>query len=299
MKLKVVIALPLLLLITACSIPPVPDSSTTLTPADALTTPATVITTASQAPEITEADPTMLPNATQPEPSSTPAPKRIVWSAMHENGDISEWKAQGDFIRQGYSGSYHMVSPHAHEGQFSVSLSIDTQAPSDSGSHAAYLMFWNQLPEEAYYYSAWYYIPSVIQPDQWWTIWQWKSTFDGNSDNSKPMYSLGVEVGDDYRFLRLIYRPDLENKIPFTQTKAPLPRDRWFQIEAYYAKSPTKGEVIIWQDGLEIFNVDSLPTVLRDGTVYWSVNNYADKISPSPATIYVDEVIISLDKISP
>jgi len=287
LKFKSLFGLIFLLLMPACGFLPPAEINQVVAAADKTATKTIVKTT----PSSTQTAPT--------EVSPTDGPKRIVWSATHETGDISEWKEHGDFIRQGYSGAYHMVSPHAHSGIFSVSLSIDTMAPSDSGAHAAYLMFWDQLPENAYYYSAWFYIPSEIKPDQWWTIWQWKSTFDGNSDNSKPMFSLGVEVDDQYKFLRLIYRPDLESKTSFMQTKAPLPRDRWFQIEAYYEKSTTKGKVIVWQDGREIFNVDKLPTVLKDGTVYWSVNHYADKISPSPATIFIDDAIISLDKISP
>lgn len=228
----------------------------------------------------------------------TPTQSSIIWSAGHETGDLSEWESHGGFVRQGSSGMFRLVSPHAHSGQYSVALSIDTLAPTETGAHAAYLFFWEQLPGDTYYYSAWYYIPSEIKLDSWWNIWQWKSTNGGNSDYSKPMFSLGVETRDDKDFLTLNYRPDTPEKIVFKQSMM-IVKDQWFQIEAKYVKSETEGQVIIWQDGVKIFEEEGLPTVLGDQTVYWSVNHYAESISPHPAIIYIDDAIISTSRIEP
>jgi hypothetical protein len=236
---------------------------------------------------------------TETKPLPTPTQNPIVWSAGHETGDLSEWESHGGFVRQGSSGMYHLVSPHAHSGQYSVALSIDTLTPSETGAHAAYLFFWEQLPGDTYYYSAWYYIPSEIKLDSWWNIWQWKSTDGGNSDYSKPMFSLGVESRDNKDFLTLSYRPDIRDKIVFEQSLMMVEKDQWFQIEAKYIKSEIEGQVIIWQDGIKIFEEEGLPTVLGDQTVYWSVNHYAESISPHPAIIYLDDAIISTSRIEP
>ncbi len=232
------------------------------------------------------------------QPTTLPPPD-LIWYATHEGRNISEWKQHGDFLRQGSSGNYELVTNPVHGGKYAVALSIDTKSQSDTGAHAAYLFYWDELPDEADYYSAWYYIPSNINPGSWWNIWQWKSTFNHNSDLSKPMWSLDVGSGYNGFSVILMYRPDLDNeKVTYKNNDIVLPKDTWFQIEGYFKKAVDKtGQVIIWLDGKEIFNVDNVVTVLGDRTVHWSINNYADDISPSPATIYVDDAAISWTRI--
>jgi hypothetical protein len=239
---------------------------------------------------------------TPPEEEEEPLPaSAVVWKATHETGDLSEWQQHGDFINQGQSAYYSMVTPFAHSGKYSVALTIDTQGRSSSGSYAAYLFFWDQLPGDAYYYSAWYYIPAGIRPQEWWNIWQWKSTYNGNTDDSVPMYILDVlEQPNEKLALHLVYRPDINQKIDYRQNKITVPTDQWFQIEAYYKKAVDKtGQVIVWQDGEEIFNLSDVQTTEQDNTVYWSVNHYTDDILPNPSSIYIDDAVISTERIGP
>lgn len=221
----------------------------------------------------------------------------IVWFAGHETGNISEWEERGGFVHQG-SGSYKLVSPHAHTGSFSAALTIDTIAPSSTGDHGSYLFYWDQLSGDAYYYSAWYYIPSNIRPSKWWSIMQWKSTFNGNTDDSRPMFSLDARRTRDNLSLTLYQRPDDPNKVTYKQSIMNIPTDIWFQIEAYYNKSiDNTGEVIVWQDGVEVFNITGVSTVLADNNIIWSVHNYADTIDPNPCTIYIDDAAISKSRL--
>jgi Polysaccharide lyase len=244
-------------------------------------------------------DPVLPTSQPEQDPASV---NPIIWKATHETGDISEWQQHGDFINQGQSAYFSMVTPFAHSGKYSISLTIDTEGPSNTGSHAAYLFFWDQLPEDAYYYSAWYYIPSGTRPQDWWNIWQWKSTYNGDTDSSVPVYSLDVqELGNRQMSLKLIYRPDLErNAISYQQNIKTLPHDQWVHIEAYYQKATNEtGKVIVWQDGVEIFNLADVQTTMEDNTVYWSVNHYTDYILPNPSSIYIDDVAISTERIGP
>lgn len=240
-------------------------------------------------------------------PSSPPAtqesfdPSPIVWKATHETGDISEWQQHGDFIRQGQSAYYAMVTPHAHSGKYSVSLTIDTEGQSNSGDFAAYLFYWDQLPGDAYYYSAWYFIPAGTQPQHWWNVWQWKSTYNGNTDSSVPMYILDIlENANGQLALHLVYRPDINEKIDYRQNIMSVPTEQWFHIEAYYKKAmDDSGQVIVWQDGKEIINLSDVQTTMQDNTVYWSVNHYTDYIIPNPSSIYIDDAAISTERIGP
>jgi len=223
----------------------------------------------------------------------------LVWKADFETGNIDEWNVHGGFITQGSSGMYSMVTPFAHTGNYSVALTIDTKAPSETGAHAAYLFFWDQLPEDAYYYSAWYYIPSgIIRVKNWWSIMQWKSTYDGNSDHSINVFSIRIEQSNTGFEIGLSHRPSYidsdANKKFYRQELVKVPLDEWFQIEAFYKRAQDQsGQIIVWQDGVEIFNVANVNTVFSDNTIDWSVHSYTDDIEPNPYTIYIDDVTIS------
>jgi len=249
----------------------------TVTPTNALTQTAT---------------PTPTPTATPTNANPSPTADGTIWKAGFETGDLSEIKAVGNFQNQG-SGTYSMVSPLAHSGKYSVGLTIDTTAPSDTGSHAAYLFHYGGLPENAYYYSAWFYIPSTAKPGEWWVIYQWKSTSGGNQ--SEPMYVLDIGQTNGKLYLYLAYAPNKpEISQYYEQLSVAVPTDKWFRVTGYYLKSMNNtGQVIIWQDNQELFNVKNATTVLSDNTVHWSVNNYAKAINPNPLTIYVDDLAIS------
>ncbi len=220
----------------------------------------------------------------------------IVWKASFEKGNLSEFRGHGDFVRQGTSGMYYFIT-HAYRGNYAAALSIDTTAPSETGAQAAFLFVWDQaLLKGDYYYSAWYYVPGNIITKGWWNIWQWKSTDDGNSSNSKPVFSFDCSTTTQPKQLALVFRADLDDMSikKFFISPKPFPTDRWIHLEAYYKRSTgNDGEVIVWQDDEEIFHVTGFPTLLADETIYWSVNNYSDNIEPNPAVIYVDDLAIS------
>jgi hypothetical protein len=223
--------------------------------------------------------------------------QRIIWGTGFEKSDPRLWIIEGGFIRQG-AGSYYLFTPLAHRGKFSIGLTIDTNAESESGSHAAYLFSPFQLIDEAYYYSAWYYIPGGVNIGSWWNIWQWKSTYNGKTGDSKPVFVIGIlqQKGKNYLYLRDILNPDINDSL--LQEELPVPTDQWFQIEAYYMKSrDDSGKIIVWQDGVEIFNLSNITTSLADNTVLWSVNNYTDTLTPNPYTIYVDDIAISRERL--
>lgn len=240
-----------------------------------------------------------LETTSRPSAEASPIPKGFYWSTGFETGDLGELQINdyGDFVRQG-NGVLGLVSSPVHSGNYAAALTIDTSQYSPTGAHAAYLFFWKELPEEAYYYSAWYYIPSNVRPIGFWNLWQWKSTDDGNSDNSQRIFSVGARQQGSGLGLYMVQRlPNGENFNYYQARNIPL--DRWFHLEGYYRQAyEATGQVIIWQDGEEIFNVENAQTVLKDLSVDWSVNHYSDRILPSPCTIYVDDLAIGEQRIT-
>ncbi len=216
----------------------------TLLPGMLTNTPVSVKTATPTATNTTQAPPPPAPPPTNtstpttvPTVETPPDTSSIVWKATHEDGDLREWQEHGDFITQGKSAYYNMITSPVHGGNYAVSLTIDTEGFSNSGAYAAYLFYWDQLPGDAYYYSAWYYVPEGTHPQDWWNVWQWKSTYNGSTDNSVPMFALDIrEKSTGQLNLLLIYRPDLRDKIEYKQNIMSVPTGQWFQIETYYKK---------------------------------------------------------------
>jgi hypothetical protein len=227
---------------------------------------------------------TMVPTRTNT-PTEQPV-EDIFWKAGFETGNISEYSGYGDWIQQGTTPKYEVQSSIVHSGDYAVKFTIDT---SSLTSQAAYLFFWNTLPDAAYY-SAWYYIPSNVEVQHWWNIMQWKSTYNGNSDYSRPVFNLGA---GSKQTLGLCYLPDVASDKVCWDQGVKLPKGRWFHIETYYDRDKVDGRVIVWVDGVQLYDVSGYPTVLSDGTLHWSVNHYSDDILPNPSSIYIDDVVIA------
>ncbi|NSW53818.1 MAG: heparin lyase I family protein [Anaerolineae bacterium] len=252
-------------------------------------------------PTQTDAAPST-PEATgTPEPPTVLQEYDIVWSSGFETGTLSEWEdRQGEFLRQGSSPYYQIVTDPVRNGSFAAALVIDTST--SSKEQASYLWYYDN-PQSAWY-STWFYIPEGTRPLYWWNITQWKSTYNGNSNDSLPMWIISLDpIPGETRYLRmsLVYRADSETeKIPFTNDLLLVPIGEWFHLSTYFVKSSNgDGEISVWLNGEEFVTLTGIHTVLRDNTLYWSVNNYSDEVVPYPAALYVDEVIISQQRIPP
>jgi hypothetical protein len=83
------------------------------------------------------------------------------------------------------------------------------------------------------------------------------------------------------------------------QTVKDIPEGRWTHLEAYMEKATdASGRVTVWQDGVLLFDVKDVKTA-NSADLSWSVNNYAEHLVPSEATILVDDAAISTSRIGP
>lgn len=83
-------------------------------------------------------------------------------------------------------------------------------------------------------------------------------------------------------------------------SRQPLSANAWVHLEAFYKnRSDATGQIIVWQNGVEIFNLGDVRTSLGggDGNVIWGVGSYTDHIVGGPndgeATIYIDDAVVS------
>jgi Polysaccharide lyase len=225
----------------------------------------------------------------------------VLWSADHETGDLSQWYAEGGGgeFNSG-SASSTASSDVAHSGRYSARTSILT--PGVSGVR---LFRWNEsrIHPEAYY-SAWFYFPRSYRVPVWWNIFQFKSR-SGAAVND-PFWSLQVgnrRNGAMHLYLDWWNRLSIEGPRrgefggrSFSQDLKDLSVENWIHIEVFLRQSSAfDGQLIVWQDGVELFNVRDIRTryPAPDGANEWSISNYSDAIVPSPTTIYIDDAVIS------
>ena len=85
----------------------------------------------------------------------------------------------------------------------------------------------------------------------------------------------------------------------WTQDVADVPVGRWFHLEAYYRKAvDDSGRVAVWQDGVQILDLDGVRTANSDDLA-WSVNNYGAHIDPGDVLVYADDATISTSRAGP
>lgn len=221
-------------------------------------------------------------------------PSDIFWRADHETGDLSQWlNVYGEAIFNSGLAEVDITHEVAHSGRYAIDLTIRDAHQQTQGARIFRLV---PLPEEAYY-SAWYYFPQRYQPAIWWNVFQFKSKVDGGESTS--MWSLNVDNNDDgdmfFYLWDAIRGQSYEAAMLSPET---IPVNQWVHLEVFYRRSTGKtGSVVVWQDGIKIYDVQDVQTALSD-TLYWSVNNYTDDIEPSTATIFVDDAVISTVRIS-
>lgn len=213
--------------------------------------------------------------------------RAVLWSADHETGNMSQWY-QGDGGGEFNSGSAVSSASRdqAHSGAYSAKLTIS--APPVSGAR---LFRWKESQAyPALYYSAWYFFPQSYTISQYWNVFQWKSkTPQGNID---PFIVLNV--GNRSNGAMYLYAYDWQRRITYGQSTKDIPIGQWFKVEAFYkCAADGSGQATFWQDGMQIINIPNVQTRYSNGDCQWSVDNYSNGVNPTPATIYIDDAVVS------
>lgn len=240
----------------------------------------------------------------------------VVWHGTFESGNEDELTNINDTAPAENSGTYTLTYPdtQAHGGTYAAACTIDT-----SVDQAGVRLFrkkeaWSDA--EPYYYGAWFYFPSVPTVGTFFNIWQFKSNDPVlDSEVAWKLEANNFDHGDGLQLgLRLVWDAPFDG--PFSGDgdthpqswyqgelgidTIPLPIAEWTHIEVYLKQSEAyDGRIIVWQDGVEIFDVDEIRTRNTDGNNNWSVNNYGNDITPNPWTIYIDDMLVSTRRIYP
>jgi hypothetical protein len=223
-------------------------------------------------------------------------PTMILWSSDHEKGDLSSWLAGGTATGGGqYGGGATEVSrDQAHGGSYAAKLTIYT---ADAGDRTARLF--RRAVSGGAYYSAWFFFPQVHTPDVWWSIFLFRAHRDPNDIESYVnLWDLDVERPDGGP-LTLSFYNHVTSQFTRSSTAPAIPIAQWVHIEAFFNYAPPDGpRIIVWQDGVQVFDVTSLGQS-PSSNFYWSVGNGSDGLVPRISTIYIDDAAIATGRLGP
>jgi hypothetical protein len=237
---------------------------------------------------------------------NTDAGTGILWHALFESGDLSEWTGDGN------GGIYmdpHSTAPAAsadvaHRGRFS---GIATFAPTGLTSWS-YLYREQPSPPEAYY-AAWFFIPATLQIGSWLSLHHFGYHPTAGSADTMPVWDFHVYPtptppptptpgSQTTTLVARLYEASTTRDVEET-SPVPVPIGSWVHFEVFYRKAAdATGHITIWQDGVQILDVGNAITAPTDW-VQWDAGGGSNDISPSPAVVYLDDATISLSRVGP
>ena len=201
-----------------------------------------------------------------------------------------------------------MTKEVAHTGRYAVKATIDM--PSVPETSGVRLFRWNEGREHAEAcYGGWFYFPKVYQAPEWWNIFTFKSRNGELANDAFWQLQVGNRPNGAMYIYLTWWGPPVEGPRPlesglqhFRQPLMDITPGQWTRLTVYLRQSSGfDGQIIVWQDGLELFNEENIRTryAASNGVNEWSLNNYSDMITPHPTTIYIDDATISVARKPP
>lgn len=239
----------------------------------------------------------------------------LLWKATMETGNLSQWilGLHPSTVAESDSGrclrpTKGVTKDRAHSGVYSMKMTIDSSVISGCRQFRRY----EPILGRPLYYSAWYYFPKKTTVLGFWNIFQFKSYIEQDDGDAERglFWKLNVlnNPKDGAMVLLLGWKGPVEgprasdgmtNTI-YPQTLKTLPVGKWVHIEVYLKQSENfDGQIVVWQDGVELYNMQNVRTKYPGGVQTWSINNYGNKLLPNPATLLIDDVVISSTRVGP
>jgi hypothetical protein len=235
----------------------------------------------------------------------------VIWSSDFERGNLGDWSTPADaggvFLltsdAEVTEAAVAITTEVAHSGRYSAKLSSlanlpDRALPLGGGEG---LFRQDLYPEEAYY-SVWYYLPQSYQTTTAWAILKFKGVVASDA-GIVPGYAelLDLSLVSLPGGAMTLVLSDARHQYGTSPAPDPVPIvpiGRWFQIESFYRNTtdPT-GELAIWLDGTKIYDI--IRPTGPNPMVYFSPCSVVYDLVPSNAVIYVDDVAISYQRLTP
>lgn len=229
-----------------------------------------------------------------------------MWGTGHEDG-LTEWGTGSGFSGGGFFNSgvatVTASDDQAHSGTSSMKMTINTSAAVDTAIRA--FRWQESFTGRDLFYRAWYYFPAHHVPTTFWNIMQFKSeVYDSNGAlvANDPIFTVGLDndgAGGDLRIHVFYFGTSFGGSdVQFNQAIADMPIAQWVKLEAFLHQAENNTGIFrLWQDDVLIIEQTGLQTKYVDGFNSWSINNYSNGLTPSTATIYIDDAAITYDAV--
>lgn len=219
---------------------------------------------------------------------------KLLWWTDHETGDLSDWvgkTGRGGFILPGNS-RVEVVTEQARSGTHSLLIQDLTPEQRDFPLAARS----GPLPQGVYA-SAWYYLPSAVQPVGYWWFVLYRSRhapYDFQSFRDEVRLSFTVR-GDGTMGCELLTE-ELGKIAPLVELEIPV--GRWFHIETYLRVTDgSDGELDVWQDGEQTFHATGKLT--ETTWLEWMTGGVVDGLTTDASELYIDDAAISKERLGP
>ena len=214
----------------------------------------------------------------------------LVWTSGFETDDLSEWMQPGEDFPRAYADlgtRVQMVQDPVKSGQRALEVGMTT---SDGQYRLAALTRERGLPREGVYKAS-FFFPQRYESPRYWTIFRFLAR-PAPGEGARDIWLLTVVNRADGEMVLGLH--DARGSRHLRQpSPVALPVRRWVDLEvAFAASSDESGRIVVWQDGIKIFEELGIATTSTPW-VQWSVGSSGVGMSPSPAVIYLDDISIS------
>jgi hypothetical protein len=222
----------------------------------------------------------------------------VLWTARFEGGTFDEWinAPGGGAGTSSATGSIAVSGEHAHAGLLAAKLLVE--APFGGGAQSAGMSRRGDLPPEGYY-SAWYYLPQMVHVGLYWVIFKFRrrAVVDDQASEGE-LFDLDLANANGEMTLQL-FDHRVGALVPLQVAELVVPVGVWFQIEAYYRNaSDSTGALAIWFDGEAVLDLEGVATS-PTSWIEWDVLSLANELTPTGATILVDDCAMSRRRVGP
>jgi hypothetical protein len=221
----------------------------------------------------------------------------ILWQATFEPGDLSEWigDGHGGVYTDGQAPDAVATQDQAHRGRYS---GLAVFSPAAATATFSYLYREQPIPAQAYY-GACVFIPASLQVRSFLSLLHFGYHPAANDPSTLAIWDFDLQPDSGGSLVPHLYQTGAASPVA-PQPAVPVPPATWVHFELLYKKAAdATGQIVVWQDGVQIMNVQNVVTAPTDW-IQWDVGGGAlDVITPTPVSVYMDDVTISSTRVGP
>jgi len=217
----------------------------------------------------------------------------LLWHATFETGDLSEWVGDGNggIYMDSRAQAPAASADNAHRGRF---CGIATFDPAGLTSWS-YLYREQPSPPEAYY-GAWFYIPASLQIGSWLSLHHFGYRPTAGASTTNPVWDFHIYPTASGSLAARLYESSTVRNVE-QANPVPVPVATWVHFEILYRKAAdATGHITVWQDGAQILDLANAITAPTEW-IQWDAGGGSNDVTPSPATVYLDDATISLQRV--